>query len=645
MPPCVVAVVPAEACRRRFPMGPATLLIVFLVLVLVVLPIWLIIKITALSRDDDAQHLRLLALEDEVSRLRREVAANAKTVSAGAAPLSAVAPTATPAVSAPIAPAAVSSSPVAPPPVAPVPVAPAPVTVAAAAATPRPVMATPPPLASTAHHITPAAPIAEVSTSRPRLDWEQFMGAKLFAWLGGLAGFLAVGFFVKYSFEHDLIPPEVRVALGFVLSAALIVGGLMITRDRFRVTAQVLCATGIVSLYAVTFACNAVYHFEFFGTGATFLLMTLITAAAFLLAVRMDAPVVAILGMFGGFLTPILLSTGRDNPVGLFGFITLLDAGLIAVALHRRWFYLISLAAGGTVLMQIGWAGKFLETAKAPTAVVICLLFCGLFFAADEISRRLTRASRHLTGSAAALALVALGFALAFFGYGESATRPALWLPFVFLADGFLLALAWRAEGAARLHLIGGVAVFALLGIWTAERVSADLLPWALAAYLGFAVLHTAFPMVLSRRRPEAGPTWWSQAYPPLTLLLLLGPILKLEELSLLYWPTVLAVDVLAVVLALFSTSLVALGVVLVSRWRPLRCGFCRRARRARSRSECSPSWGCSPCFSSPRACCSRGASASASRIIPRRDRVSLHCSATRVRSFPPSPRCCRLRC
>lgn len=39
------------------------------------------------------------------------------------------------------------------------------------------------------------------------------MGAKLFAWLGGLAGALAVAFFVKYSFEHDLIPPEVRVAL------------------------------------------------------------------------------------------------------------------------------------------------------------------------------------------------------------------------------------------------------------------------------------------------------------------------------------------------------------------------------------------------------------------------------------------------
>jgi len=63
--------------------------------------------------------------------------------------------------------------------------------------------------------------------------------------------------------------------------------------------------------------------------------MVLITATAFLLADRLKALVVAILGMLGGFLTPILLSTGQDNPLGLFGYIAILDAGLIVVALNR----------------------------------------------------------------------------------------------------------------------------------------------------------------------------------------------------------------------------------------------------------------------------------------------------------------------
>src|SRR5204863_8295429 len=115
---------------------------------------------------------------------------------------------------------------------------------------------------------------------------------------------------------------------------------------------------------AVTFACRSIYHFEFFGPLPTFLMMVLITATAFLIAVRLNALVVALLGMVGGFLTPILLSTGVDNPLGLFGYIAILDAGLLLVALNRRWFFLTTLGALGTAGMQIGWADKFFEAEK-----------------------------------------------------------------------------------------------------------------------------------------------------------------------------------------------------------------------------------------------------------------------------------------
>src|SRR5246500_2798680 len=97
-------------------------------------------------------------------------------------------------------------------------------------------------------------------------------------------------------------------------------------------TAQTLCATGILVFYAVTFACRAYYHFVIFGFIPTFLLMTLITAIAFLLAVRLNAMVVAVLGIAGGFLTPVLLSTGEDYPLGLFVYIAFLDVGLFSVA-------------------------------------------------------------------------------------------------------------------------------------------------------------------------------------------------------------------------------------------------------------------------------------------------------------------------
>ena len=76
---------------------------------------------------------------------------------------------------------------------------------------------------------------------KPPIDWEQFMGAKLFAWIGGLALFLGVAFFVKYSFEHNLIPPELRVSIGFAVGASLVTGGLLLKRKENAVTAQTLC--------------------------------------------------------------------------------------------------------------------------------------------------------------------------------------------------------------------------------------------------------------------------------------------------------------------------------------------------------------------------------------------------------------------
>lgn len=619
------------------------------------------------------------------------------------------------------------------------------------------------------------------------INWEQFMGAKLFAWLGGLAALLAVGFFVKYSFEHDLVPPAARAAIGFVFAIALVIGGLKIDRARYAVTAQTLIATGIVSLYTVTFACRAVYHFEFFGPVATFLVMVLITAAAFLLAVRLEAQVVAILGILGGFLTPVLVSTGQDNPLGLFGYIALLDLGLVAVALHRRWFYLVPLGAIGTIALQIGWAAKFFEhdpSAQASVAVAVCLVFavlflgaaifahrrghdgpeltlsaivmacvcygfagyflgfraagsrvglvftfvllanlclltlawfrrlgalvaiaaagtawllvnwtaeifwpalastlmgvclgfCAFFLATCFVARRFDRGSPAITWSAvalplvgfafalyflryaevagrvglffgfvlaaalcllalawferkatlvgtavagvgtvlafwrlavftpahgptlmfvvlgfsalfllvylaarrfgrddpmitwsaAALPLLALAFAFSFLGYPELAQRPGLLFTFATLADAALLTIAWCDEQMPRLHLVAGGIVFALLGAWTAGCLTAPLLSWALAFYLLHAVLHTAFPLVLERHRPDATSTWWSQLFPPLALVLMLLPLFKLTTISLVFWPCVLLVDLLAIGLALVTASLAAVAAVLV---------------------------------------------------------------------------------
>jgi len=425
----------------------------------------------------------------------------------------------------------------------------------------------PPPLA-----LPPIEPVFAQRSEllKPIFNWEQFMGVKLFAWIGGLALFLGMAFFVKYSFEKNLIPPAVRVAIGFLTGLGLLVGGVVMKRKEYAVTAHTLCATGIVILYAVTFTCRSVYKFDFFGVIPTFLLMTLITAAGFLLAVRLNALVVAILGMLGGFLTPILLSTGQDNPFGLFGYIALLDIGLIAVALHRRWNFLVLLGAIGTVLMQIGWVAaffvreKYFEGNNIFTPIGVFLGFNLLFLLAFVWSNRRQLIDAWLSAAAIGLPFVSLAFAFFFLSFPDLGQRPGVIFTYVFLADVCLLALVWLKERLSSVQLGAGAMVFLLLTVWTLGRLTNDLLNWALAFYLLFAILHSVFPMLLQRLRPGTAPIWWGQLFPPLALVMVMLPMIKFTEVSLWIWPIVLLVDLLAIGLAILTASLLGIVVVLI---------------------------------------------------------------------------------
>lgn len=443
----------------------------------------------------------------------------------------------------------------------------------------RPPISVPPPLppVETISGPTPPPetprinPVSEPQPKRlPTINWEEFMGVKMFAWVGGLALFLGLAFFVKYSFDNNLVPPELRVAIGFLAGLGLLVGGVLLSRRDYAVLSQTLCATGVVVLYAVTFACRSIYHFAFFGTVPTFLLMALITATAFMLAVRLNALVVAILGMLGGFLTPVLISTGVDNPLGLFGYIAILDAGLLLVALNRRWLFLAGLAALGTVLLQIGWAHHFFVREqyfvgnKILAAVAVLLGFNLLYLAASWWAKRRNEASLWVPLSGCALAAVALTFTAWFLSFAPLAQRPWLMFGFVFALTLIVTAIAHIYQRAAPVQPLAGMAAFGLLALWTANSLTNELLNAALVFYLLFAAMHTILPIIQQRKGRSAGPMWATQIFPPLALVLVLIPIFKLTDLSFVVWPFVLLVDLLAIVVAVLSASLLPVIAVLL---------------------------------------------------------------------------------
>ncbi|MFH1708339.1 MAG: DUF2339 domain-containing protein [Planctomycetota bacterium] len=371
-----------------------------------ILPIWALVMLYGLRRHQEEERLfaqadnrRLVQRFDAVDKVIGRIETDLKSLPAAVQELSsareeAVAPAAPP--SAVLQPTPPAVAPVQPaslktwePPAAPVP---APVTVAAAAPVP-PVVKEPVPSATTpvpapAAAPKPAAPVRrdwdwsaeeaavpaapgamELAARRilqriwnwiivgeehrkPGSSMEQAVAT---TWLMRIAILLIVvgmGFGLKYSIDKGYLGPAGRVALSLFAGAAMVVGGLPLLNKRYHIAGQGLVGGGLAVLYFGLFAGFGLWHL--FGAITAFSLMALVTMSAGVIAVRFNSLLIAILGILGGYGTPVMLSTGVENYLGLFSYMLLLGFGVLGIAWRRPWHLLNILAMACTYILYFG---------------------------------------------------------------------------------------------------------------------------------------------------------------------------------------------------------------------------------------------------------------------------------------------------
>ena len=144
------------------------------------------------------------------------------------------------------------------------------------------------------------------------------------------------------------------------------------------------------------------------------------------------------------------------------------------------------------------------------------------------------------------------------------ADRPWLVFSFGFFINMAVAALVLLEPDIAIAHPLAGFAVFGLLALWTSDSLRGESLNAGLVFYFFLAVAHSVFPAIVRRILRPGAPPWHGQVFPPLALVLVLMPILKLAELSFLVWPFVLLVDLLAIGLGVLTASLLPIVVVLL---------------------------------------------------------------------------------
>lgn len=359
----------------------------------------------------------------------------------------------------------------------------------------------PPPPAPPQPPPQPPPPPAE--PGKP-FDWESLVGVKLFSYVAGVALLVAAVAFLKYGVEHGWLGAPVRMAIGLLVGLGLLAGCETRRARAYAVTAQALTAAGIATLFSTFYAASALWHL--LPAAASFALMALVTAVAVGLSIRRDSVFIALLGLLGGFATPLLLSTGEDHPIGLFGYLALLNVGLGWVAYRKRWPLLTALTLAFTALYQLGWVLRFLDESKLGIGLGIFLLFPllglgALFLSRDREAPALFRHTASLSAVPPVLFAVHMAMNPV---YGQ---HFGLMFGFLFLVAAGLAAVA-LLRGPEWLHALGAAAVLLIFATWLGFSYTSDAWPGILGFTALFAALYLAVPWIQARlkvKRPFLG--------------------------------------------------------------------------------------------------------------------------------------------
>ncbi|MBF0302848.1 MAG: DUF2339 domain-containing protein [Desulfamplus sp.] len=227
--------------------------------------------------------------------------------------------------------------------------------------------------------------------------------------LGIIIIFFGVSFLLKYAAQRNLIPIEFRLAGVVIFAIGMLVTGWSMSGKEARnnrdneeqngikedITSRsehrkygsreygvVLQGGGVGILYLTVFAASKLYNF--LPNTFSMILMILLVALSGALAVMQDAKSLAVSGIIGGFLAPVLMSTGSGSHVMLFSYYALLNCGILGIAWFKAWRELNLLGFVFTFIISALWGSEHYRPEFFSTTEPFLILFF-LFYAAISV--------------------------------------------------------------------------------------------------------------------------------------------------------------------------------------------------------------------------------------------------------------------
>jgi len=328
---------------------------------------------------------------------------------------------------------------------------------------------------------------ASVDQTKPEFDLLTLLkkwvtGGNPVVRIGVVVLFFGIGFLMKYAAGHGLLPIEMRLA-GSILAGSIMIGIGWRFRQRRKNYATVMQGGGIGILYLTLFATARLYGLIRLETA--FAVMVLLVVLAGILAVLQGSRSLAVFGSIGGFLAPILASTGEGSHVMLFTYYALLNAGILGVAWFKSWWILNIIGFLFTFSIGLIWGLEFYRpdffASTEPFLILFFLMYVTisiLFAFRQPVQFRGFVDNTLVFG----LPVVAFGLQISLLRLsmpGLAASAFALGIFYLLLSG----VLKWRAPDAMRLlceaFLANGI-VFGSLAIPLALEANWTALAWAL---------------------------------------------------------------------------------------------------------------------------------------------------------------------
>lgn len=342
----------------------------------------------------------------------------------------------------------------------------------APAAQPEPIVTAPRP--------RPARRPAPAVARQPNFIWRWFTDGNTVVRVGVVLLFIGIAFALKYAYEHTFIPIEARLT-GVCLAAVVLLAIGWRLRQSRPGYALAMQGGGVGVLYLTVFAAFRLYHVLPPEAALALLFATAVLSAV--LAVLQNAQSMAALGASGGFLAPILASTGEGSHVMLFGYYAMLDAGILGIAWFKAWRPLNVLGFGFTFGIGTLWGAQYYRPELLGSTEPFLLLFFAMYLAIPILfaRRQAPELKRYVDGT------LVFGTPL--------------------VAFGLQARLMHEVEYGAAFSAIGLSLIYLLLARWLFTR-HRDTLRMLVEAFLALGVVFAtlAVPLALDGRWTSA--TW-----------------------------------------------------------------------------------------------------------------------------------------